>query len=167
MFDPVTLGVAALGKGAMAIRSQSQASNAAKAESRYQQDLLDRRQTDERNAQRENASRLLEDKTRAIERVKLDQAGSGFATNIGTPLAVLGEIDERYSEQVDNTLQSQENNIAALGHQSRLIGYQRTQNQKLAKLNMWSTAFGTGLNAAKGYDYGHNKTGKDPFNIFK
>lgn len=148
------------------VYAQSAAKNAADAQSESQQNLLARREENQRVALSENSKRQQANKLRQLAQLRVAQAASGFRTDSGTPLAIFGDIETRIDEQINEqtsraldavgTIQSQRANLA-FGDQLR------------------SDAFGTNLLATgiqgaskygSGYGRNYDRTGSDPFSIF-
>lgn len=167
MADPVTLLiVGTLVSTTAGIHAQKSAENAANAQSKSQQNLLERRKEDQRQALVENSKRQQRNKERQLAQVRASQAASGFNTESGTSLAIFGEIETRIDENINEQtsraldglgqLQSQKDQLA-FGDELRS---QAGSTQRLAVGIQGATQF------ASGYTSNYDRTGSDVFGIF-
>lgn len=166
MADPVTLAVGStLLSAGMKIAGQYAAGQAAEAEAKFQQGLLERKREAERKAQKENVSRAMDDKRRAMARLQAQQAARGFAGG-STQLAVFGEIEDRYDERINEMTNQSLDRIGAYQDQSAMIGFQSKQQKKATQFGMIGTAVkGVTTAGIRGYEF-NKQYGDDPFKIF-
>ena len=168
MADPVTLlvGSTILSTGASLV-AQKSAQNAADAQSESQQNLLQRRAEDQKQALSENARRQLENKQRQLARLRLAQAASGFKTDTGTPLAIFGDIestlDQGIEEQTSQALaayqytRSQQTNLA----------YGDELRRQAGRVNRMAIGVQGVTQFVGGYQDNYERYKSDPFGIFK
>lgn len=165
MATAVLIGTTLLSTGA-GMYAQKSAQNAADAASENQQNLLARRAANQRQALVENTSRQQANKARQMARLRVAQAASGFVTGAGTPLAILGDMESRMDEQINETtnraldaIGNNQNQISNLQFGDRV----RTQAGGIERMAIGvqgATQFGSGY--ASNYD----RYGSDPFSIF-
>lgn len=159
------VGSTILSTGASLV-AQNSAQNAADAQSENQQNLLQRRAEDQKQALSENSRRQLENQRRQLARLRLAQAASGFNTDTGTPLAIFGDIENTMDDQIE-----EQTNQALAAYQ-----YTRSQQANLAYGDQLRSQAGAvnrlaigvqGLtNFASGYEDNWDRHGSDPFGIF-
>ena len=147
--------------------SQVVAKDAADAASENQQLTLEQRRQNQRNAMVENSDRLQARKLRAMAQVRASQAASGFNTGSGTALAIFGEMESRFDDEInESTNQALD---AIYKTRSQAAGLKFGDRAR-------SSAFGTQLAATGikgltdlGSAYGSNydRTKSDPFGVFK
>lgn len=162
----IFLAIAAISSAGAGIYAQKSAEDAANAQSKSQQDLLERKQSNQRQALIENTKRQARNKERQMAMVRLAQSASGFKTNSGTPLAVFGDIESGLDDEINETTSR------ALD----AIGTSKSQIQNLRTGDKWRAHAGSiqrmaiGVEAATNYAsaYGDNfdRSGQDPWSVF-
>lgn len=139
---------------------------AAGVEAEVREDHLKRKQEDARNALRENTKRRLQEKKRRLARVRVQNAASGMA-NSGTQLAVFGEIESRLDEGIDEATSRSMGVISNYQSQIDNSKFQTSLNAKAAGTAQFANVIqgvGKGVTAYAG---NYDRTGQDPFNIYK
>lgn len=145
------------------------ANAAAEAEYTARKQLLERKQTDERNALKDNTRRRFENKDRRMAELRQAGAMSGSAES-GTQLAMLGEIGNRLDDEIDQGTNMALDRLSSYREQIKLDRWSTdnriNQNNFDGKMNAWSTIIGgVAKGAGQSYDM-FRETGKSPFSIF-
>lgn len=145
--------------------AQKSASSAADAEAKAQENLLERRAEDQRNATRENARRMLLDRQRTLSELRVRQAAQGFSQS-GTQLAVLGEFGSRLDEQIDEATTRGLGVVQQYRENIRMARWSTGVRHTAEGINLLSTGIqgATKLGSSLYSDYRQN--GVNPFNIF-
>jgi len=143
-----------------------QAKQSAKVEAKNRQNVLARRQEDERNALRENTRRRLDEKKRHLAKVRVQNATSGFA-NSGTQLAVFGEIESRLDESINEATSRSMASINKYGQQIKLSKHSAKIQNKAFRTAQIGNVIKTGTKAAGAYSNNYDRSGYDPFSIYK
>lgn len=158
--------VASAGVG---VASQISAKNAADAQSEANQDLLDRRQQNERQAMVENSKRQQANKNRYLAQLRAQQAANGGNTQAGTPLAVFGDIENRYDEEINEATNRALDSLGQIESQKQNLRFGDRQRSAAMPLNMAAIGIGAATKFASGYGANYDRFGKkaDPFGIFK
>jgi len=166
--DPVSLTIAStvLSTG-MGLYQQRQAGEAAKAEAGYQTALLNRKAESERDAMRENTRRQLIEKERQLAEVRVNNAARGFSPS-GTQLAVLGEIESRLDDRVNQSANQALGQIASYNDQRRMVAFSESQRKAAAPYAMAGTLIGGATKLASGMKQDYERYGEraNPFGIF-
>jgi len=165
MATAALIGSTLLSAGAGVI-AQKSAQNAADAASESQQNFLDRKTEDERQALTENSKRQQRNKQRYLANLRANQAASGFNTTAGTPLAMFGEIESRIDDEIDESTNRALDSLSRIQSQKSNIAFGDKIRGAAAKTNMM--AFGVKSATKFGSDYAANneRYGADPFGIF-
>lgn len=145
------------------------ANAAAEAEYTARKQLLERKQTDERNALKDNTTRRFDARDRRLAELRVAQAASGFAET-GTQLAVFGEFKNRLDDDIDQGTNQALDRLASYREQVKLDRWSTdnriNQNNFDSKMNMWSTIIGGVTKGASQSYSAYRETGKSPFDIF-
>lgn len=165
MADPVSATLLIV-SAASSVYGHNQQVAAANAATKTQENLLNRRIQDQRNATVENSKRRLAERDRYLSKVRVQNAASGFS-NSGTQLAVFGEIQNRLDEQINEATSQAFTQINQ--NQDRIRANRFANDQRVSALN---TQLGASLinTAVGGYRQGkadYNRYGgNNPFGIF-
>ena len=162
----IFLIVSALASTGASMYAQKAGEDAANAQSKSQQNLLERKQSNQRQALVENTKRLARNKERQLAMVRLSQSASGFNTNAGTPLAVFGDIESGLDDEINETTSR------ALD----AIGTTKSQAQNLRTGDKWRAHAGgiermaigvEGVsNYASAYAGNYDRSGQDPWSVY-
>lgn len=141
------------------------AKKSAQAAGETRENLLKRKQTDERNTLRENTNRRLDDKKRYLKKLRVQQAASGFV-NSGTQLEVFGEIENRLDEGIDEA--TSQGFTRLNNYDAQIANSQFATQQSNASANLQFAALGvnTAVAGVKGYRDDVDRNGKSAFSIF-
>lgn len=164
MANPFT--VMAVISSVVGFAAKKQAQAAANAQSKNQQNHLERAKENQRQALVENSKRQQQNKERQLAQIRVGQAASGFNTDGGTPLSIFGDIETRMDEQINEQMSSA---LDAIGNtESQIKNLQFGDKIRSAADKMDMVAFGV-ESAAKfgsGYTANYDRTGSDPFGVF-
>jgi hypothetical protein len=150
-----------------ALYAQKQAKDAADAQSEQQQGVLQRRQEAQRNALAENTDRMQARKLRAMAQLRASQAASGFNTGAGTPLAVFGEIESRFDDEINESTSQALDAIGRIRSQRSSLEYGDRARSSAFGVNMAATGIRGATSFAAGYGANYDRTKYDPFGVFK
>ena len=167
MADPFTfLVISTLLSTTAGVVAQKSAKNAADAQSKSKQNFLERQQSDQREALVENSKRQQRNKQRQLAQLRASQAASGFNTEVGTPLAIFGDIetslDERINDQTNQALDA----ISRTKSQINNLKFSDKLRDSAFKTDMLSTGVNAVTGFGQGYASNYDRTGQDPFKIF-
>ena len=149
------------------VYAQSSAKNAADAQSEHQQNVLKNRQDAQRNALVENTDRLQARKLRAMAQLRANQAASGFNTTSGTPLAVFGEMESRFDDEINESTNQALDAIGRIRSQQSGLRYGDRARSSAFGTNMIATGIGALTDFGTGYGANYDRSGSDPFGVFK
>ena len=147
--------------------AQKSAENAAEAQSKSQQNLLERRAENQRQALAENTKRQLENKRRQLARVRLNQAASGFNTTSGTALAVFGDIEDSLDQQIEEQTNQALDAYQMTRSQQANLAYGDQVRRQAGGINRMAIGIQGVTNFASGYQDNYDRYGSDPFGILK
>lgn len=164
-FNPATLALTAIVKGGMSAMGQISANKAQEAQAAAQQEFIDRRIGSQRDALKENSSRLRENKKRSLAEMRVAQAASGMAAS-GSQLIVAGGIESRLDERINEALNQGLNRISSLSAQREMVGFASEQKSNQLTGQLINTAITAAGNSYSGYRSGYRQTGEDPWNLF-
>lgn len=167
MASAAILGISTLVSAGAGLYSQKSAENAADAQSKSQQNLLDRRGEDQRVALTENSKRLQRNKLRQLAQVRVAQASSGFNTDGGTPLAVFGDLESQYDDQIDESTNRALDAIGNINMQRESLQFSDKLRSQAGGINRMAIGVNAATSFGAGYKDNYDRSKSDPFNIFK
>ena len=168
MADPLTImAISSVVSTVAGIGAQVSAQSAADASSKNQQNILDRRKEAERNKLNENSERLQSNKQRRLAQLKVEQAAGGFSTGSGTTLAVFGDIESRLDDEIDESTNQGLDIIGQINNQKANLKFGDKVRKTAGKFKMATTLINGATQFGSGYASNYDRTGKDPFNIYK
>lgn len=162
----IFLIVSALASTGAAMYAQKSAENAADAQSKADQDFLDRKRENQRQALIENSKRSQRNKERQLARVAMAQASSGFRTNSGTPLAVFGDIESRLDDEIN---ESTSRALDAIGNTANRIKNLRFGDKLRAytgKAERMAIGVKGATDYASAYAGNYDRSGQDPWSVY-
>ena len=168
MASAAVLIVSTLVSAGTALNAQKSAEEAANAQSQSQQNLLERRAEDQRQALVENSKRQQDNKQRRLAQLRASQAASGFDTTSGTSLAIFGDIEGRLDEDIDESISRGLDAIGTLDNQRDSLAF----SDDLRADAGGAQRLGIGINAATGFvsgarsNFQRTGNGPNPFGIF-
>lgn len=149
------------------IGSQVAASSAANAASENQQNILDRKQENQRQALIENTKRLQANKTRQLAQLRVSQAASGFREGSGTALAIFGDVESRIDEEINENTNRALDALGSIANQKKNLQFGDKVRKSAGRINVVSTLIGGATKYGQGYGANYDRTGSDPFGIYK
>jgi hypothetical protein len=159
--------ILALASAGAGFSAQKQAEDAADAQSKSQQNLLERREEDQRQAMVENSKRLQGNKMRQLAQVRASQAASGFNTSSGTPLAVFGEIGTRMDDEINEQTNRALDAIGEIQNQSKNLAFNDTLRASAGGIQRMTLGVNAAASYGSTYKSDYKRSGTDPFGIFK
>tara|TARA_R110000772_G_scaffold55100_5_gene125721 strand:+ start:252 stop:890 length:639 start_codon:yes stop_codon:yes gene_type:complete len=160
------IGSSIVGTGA-SVYSQIAAKDAADASSENQQQVLKQRQDNQRNALLENSDRLQARKMRAMAQVRASQAASGFNTGSGTSLAVFGEIESRFDDEINESTNQALDAIYKTRSQAAGLKFGDRARSSAFGVQLAATGIQGATNFASAYGANYDRSKQDPFGVFK
>ena len=148
------------------LHAQKSAENAAQAQSKSQQNLLERRKEDQRQALVENSKRQQRNKERQLAQVRASQAASGLNTQSGTSLAIFGDIESVLDENINEQTSRALDGLGQLESQRDQLAFGDELRADAGATQRLSIGIQGATQFASGYASNHDRTGSDPFNIF-
>lgn len=158
MATPIIVAGVTAASGIAGAVVQRRAADAATDRAEYQARLQERQAQDELNVAKENARRKREDRNRYLARVALSQAASGFETDQGTPLEVLGDITNRLDEQIYDYTEAAMARVGQLRAGAAMSRYSASQIQGSKNMSTFGTLLKTGARAYSAYDSWNYRT---------
>tara|TARA_R110000850_G_C9996151_1_gene468198 strand:- start:31770 stop:32294 length:525 start_codon:yes stop_codon:yes gene_type:complete len=149
------------------VYSQKAAKDSADAASEHQQNVLDRRHDSQRNAMVENSKRLQARKLRSLAQLRAQQAASGFNTDSGTPLAVFGEIESRFDDEIEESTNQALDALTRTRSQQAGLAFGDSARSSAFGPQMVATGIGALANFGSAYGANYDRTKQDPFGVFK
>ena len=168
MADPLTImAISTVVSTVAGVGSQVAATSAANAASKNQQNILDRKEESQREALTENTKRLQVNKTRQLAQPRASQAAGGFSENSGTSLAVFGDVESRVDEEINENTNRALDALGNIANQKKNLQFGDKVRKTAGRIKIVSTLIGGATQFGKGYGANYDRTGSDPFKIFK
>lgn len=168
MADPLTImAISTVVSTVAGIGAQVSAQSAADASSKNQQNILDRKEESQRQALTENTKRLQANKTRQLAQLRVSQAAGGFSENSGSSLAIFGDVESRIDEEINENTNRALDALGQINNQKANLKFGDKVRKTAGKIKMATTLINGATQFGSGYASNYDRTGKDPFNIYK